>query len=191
MPYICKVLFTFPKTNSHKMKKNIAKLTALALAVLIISVTYSCKKKKQTSQSDIDLYELAKQTDGYVWYKKTDKLLDKSSGSGHSQPLLRTRYNSIAATKLDSVGKIIAGSTFPEGSIIVKELYDNATTIGRYAILHKESSNSNADEKGWVWGYINADGSVAETSTNKGNACKSCHSQAGNIDYALMNKFFP
>ena len=83
------------------------------------------------------------------------------------------------------------GATFPEGSLIVKELYDNSTTLGRYAILYKKSGSSDADAKGWVWGYINADGGVAEAASKKGSSCISCHSQADNIDYMLMNKYFP
>jgi hypothetical protein len=85
----------------------------------------------------------------------------------------------------------MTGSTFPEGSLIVKELNDNSTTLGRYAILYKKSGSADADAKGWVWGYINADGGVAETASKKGSSCTSCHSQADNIDYMLMNKYFP
>ena len=73
----------------------------------------------------------------------------------------------------------------------VKELNDNSTTLGRYAILYKKSGSADADAKGWVWGYINADGGVAETASKKGSSCTSCHSQADNIDYMLMNKYFP
>jgi hypothetical protein len=57
--------------------------------------------------------------------------------------------------------------------------------------LYKKSSSNFADEKGWIWGYVNSDGSVAEAASKKGASCISCHSQNGQIDYQLMNKFYP
>jgi hypothetical protein len=104
---------------------------------------------------------------------------------------LRTRYNSIAAANLNDAGKIIEGSTFPAGSVIVKEFHDNSQKIARYAVLYKNPDSKDADSKGWVWGYINADGTIAQSATEKGNGCSSCHNQSGNIDYMLMNKYFP
>lgn len=163
----------------------------LALLLATFSVVVSCKKDSTPSDTDAELFEKAKATTGFTYYKKSTELLDKSSGTGHSQPYLRTKYNDIAATKLDSTGKIIAGTTFPEGSLIVKELFDNTTTIGRYAMLYKNSSSPDADAKGWVWGYVNSDGKVAEPASKKGTSCINCHSQSDNIDYMLMNKYFP
>lgn len=160
--------------------------------LLLISISFfSCKKGRQAKGTDNELLEMSKNSTNFVWYKKSDALLNKSSGSAHAYAFLRTRYNSIAATKLDSSGKILPGASFPEGSLIVKELYSDLTTLGRYAILYKNSKSSDADDNGWVWGYINANGKVAEPASKKGNTCISCHSQASNIDYMLMNKFFP
>lgn len=173
------------------MKKKLKTITVLSFCLVSIWTINSCTKDKEATGTDNELYEMAKATSGFTWFKNSSSLLDKSSGSGHPQPFLRTRYNSVAATKLDSIGKIMTGATFPEGSLIVKELHDNSTTLGRYAILYKKSGSADADAKGWVWGYINADGSVAEASSKKGSSCISCHSQADNIDYMLMNKYFP
>ena len=173
------------------MRNKLKKITVLSICLVSIFAISSCKKEKEEIGTDQELYDLAKATSGFTWYKNSSSLLDKSSGSGHSQPFLRTRYNAVAATKLESNGKIIIGSIFPEGSLIVKELYDNSTTLGRYAILYKKSASADADANGWVWGYINADGSVAVAASQKGGSCISCHSQADNIDYMLMNKYFP
>jgi hypothetical protein len=161
----------------------------LSTLILGIWTINSCKKKEK--ELDEELFELAKETSGFVWYKNSSSLLSKSSGSGHPQTSLRTRYNAAAATKLDANGKITANATFPEGALIVKELYENSTTVSRYAILYKKTDSPSADAKGWVWGYIDANGKVAEPASNKGKACISCHSQSDNIDYMLMNKFFP
>lgn len=173
------------------MTKKVKAIFILSAVVISILTINSCKKEKETSGTDKELYEMATATSGHIWYKQSSSLLNKSAGSGHSQPFLRTRYNSVAAAKLDSAGKIATGAVFPEGSLIVKELYDNATSLGRYAILYKKSGSSEADAKGWVWGYINANGSVAEAASKKGSSCIGCHSQADNIDYMLMNKYFP
>ena len=92
---------------------------------------------------------------------------------------------------LDSAGKVSTGAIFEDGSLVVKELYENSTTLYRYAILYKKAGDPNADANGWVWGYIDADGAVAVPASEKGASCIGCHSQDGNIDYMLMNKFFP
>jgi len=165
-------------------------LSALVIIFAFILSINACKKDKAEG-TDKELLDMSKTTSGFTWYKNSNTLLSKSSGSGHPEALLRTRYNSTAATMLDSLGKVMANATFPEGSLVVKELYDNATSLSRYAILYKQTNHVDADARGWVWGYINEDGSVAEPASKKGSACISCHLQSDNIDYMLMNKFFP
>jgi hypothetical protein len=173
---------------------NLKFITLFYFLCLVTILVFSCKKETTTSNPSINtdkiLYDLSKSSTGFVWYKNSDVLLSKSSGTGHFQAFLRTRYNSIASSQLDATGKIKIGAIFPEGSLIVKELYENTTTLSRYAILYKKSDSPDADPKGWVWGYINANGSVADAASNKGRTCISCHSQNGNIDYMLMNKYF-
>lgn len=177
------------------MHVNLKFILVVSVFIFFIFSFISCKEEENVfdvvESTDKLLFDMSKSTSGFVWYKNSDVLLNKSSGSAHPQSFLRTRYNSTAASKLDGAGKIMAGVSFPEGSLIVKELYENRTNFARYAILYKSSDNSDADEKGWVWGYINADGGIVESASNKGRSCKSCHSQSGNIDYMLMNKYFP
>jgi Cytochrome P460 len=177
-------------TKYTNMKRN--NLILLANAVLLVlTMLNACKGDDDSAKNtDQELLDLSKSATGFTWYKNSDALLPKSSGTGHSQPLLRTRYNDVAAAMLDMDGKVKAGTVFPDGSLIVKELNNNATTIGRYAILYKQSGHADADADGWVWGYINANGSVAEPAANKGNGCRGCHGQADHIDFTLMNKFF-
>ena len=172
------------------MRNKLKTIKILTFCFISVSTIHSCKKENESPGTDKELYEMAKATSGFTWFKNSSSLLNKSSGSGHPQAFLRTRYNSVAAAKLNSNGKIMTNAAFPEGSLIVKELYDNTTTLGRYAILYKKSESADADAKGWVWGYINADGSVALTASKKGSSCINCHSQADNIDYMLMNKYF-
>lgn len=167
------------------------KIISSVVIIICVLLGLTCKYDKFINGTDKKLRDISKELSGYVWFKQSDVLLNRSTSSGHSQPFLRTRYNAIAANKLDASGNIIAASVFDEGSIIVKELYTNNTTIGRYAILLKDKNDIYADKNGWVWGYVNSDGSIAESAANKGAACINCHSQTGNIDYMLMNKYFP
>jgi hypothetical protein len=184
-----KILFAliFKKSKSFSMKK----VPILFCVVCIFSLIASCKRDTVEKELDQQLYEMAKNTDGFRWYKNSNALLDMSNGSGHSQPYLKTRYNSIAAKSLDNNGKINSNAVFEDGSVIVKELYSNTTTLYRYAVLYKKPDLPEADANGWVWGYINADGNVAVSAKEKGSACINCHLQSENIDYMLMNKYFP
>lgn len=163
----------------------------LSVAIFIFVGLSSCKHETITNDINWELYEMAQQTDGFTWFKFSSASLPKSSGSGHSEPKLRTRFNEIATTMLDSTGRVIDGITFPEGSFIVKELLNDDDSLERYATLLKDSENAYADANGWVWGYLYPDGKVIIKAEDKGKACIGCHSQTGTIDYILMNKFFP
>jgi hypothetical protein len=173
------------------MSKKRQTIYLICMGFIGMSSAFSCKRDIALSGTDKELYELAIETNGYTWFQNSSVLLDKSAGSGHPQPFLRTRYNAIAATQLDSTGRIMVGSIFPEGSVVVKELRMNTSTIGQYAVLYKDAGHVDADARGWVWGYINADGTVAESASKKGSSCSGCHSQTDHIDYMLMNKYFP
>lgn len=173
------------KLKYTRMKINSALIISFTLLIL------SCKKDKTLDGIDLELFKMAKETSGFTWYKNSDQLLPKSSGSGHNFPRLRTRFNTIAATQLDGAGKIESTALFPEGSLIVKELINDDGSLGRYAILFKAANDENADANGWVWGYINEDQTIASSAKEKGASCISCHQQAGNVDYMLMNTFFP
>jgi hypothetical protein len=160
-------------------------------AALLFIAFQACKKDKAEHAIDREMLDMAKSTAGFTWYKFSSANLPKSSGSGHPQPLLRTRFNATAANHLDSLGKVIPGTQFTSGSLIVKELLGSGGGLERYAILYKNPGHEFADDKGWIWGYVDANGKIAEPAANKGAACISCHTQQVNIDYMLMNKFYP
>lgn len=164
---------------------------AISFLVMAGFIVNACKHDGVALGTDMLLYDMAVEDTGYVWYKFSDAALDISSESAHGLPKLRTRYNAIAATMLDSEGRIQPGIQFPEGSLVVKELLEDDLSLVRYAILYKNATSADADDQGWVWGYLNASGTVRTSSSEKGSGCSGCHSQGGNIDYMLMNKFFP
>ena len=170
------------------IKLSIFLSTIIVLLILLIS---SCKYSNVEGRFETEIYNKAKSTDRYVWFKYSNISLQKSAGSGHQQPLLKTRYNNVASVQLDSLGKIKIGAAFPEESMIVKELLDNSGNIEIYAVLYKNTKHPNADSKGWVWGYYNKDGTVRISSSLKGKDCNGCHAQSLNEDYMLMNKYYP
>lgn len=159
----------------------------LIMATLILFLT-SCEKTPEGT--DGELFNFAKKTEGFTWYKNTSELLDKSALSGHAEDYLRTRYNSIAANHLDENYKVADSAVFAEGSVIVKELYETKSKLSLYAVMYKKPLNIDADNDGWVWGYIYENGKVKEPASNKGAGCRTCHAQPGNIDFTLMNKSF-
>lgn len=156
-------------------------------------VLSACKKENTDTPTttDEELYEMALETSGFTWYKNSPALLQSSNLSGHPEAELRTRYNDAAAQMLDGNKKVMENITFPENSLIVKELYSSSTEISTYAVLYKKPGHEDADADGWVWGYLNSDGSVKSSSSNKGSGCRGCHSQNGSIDFTLMNEAFP
>jgi hypothetical protein len=137
------------------------------------------------------VFETAKQTANYTWYKRSDVLLSKSAKSGHSEPFQRTRYNATAAMMLDANGKVKEGAVFAEGSIITKELVNADRSNNGYALMLKRKEDANADADGWVWGYVTATGTARLPLTAKGSGCIGCHSIAGHIDRTLMNVSHP
>jgi hypothetical protein len=160
------------------------------ISIIFIGLfAFSCKKNPKGI--DGELFSLSKESAGFVWYKNSEAYLEKSAGSGHNFPFLRTRFNTIAATQLDVSGKILENAVFPEGSVVVKELYNSDNELQRYATLYKKSDSEFADANGWVWGYIEKNGKVVESAELKGASCIGCHTQGGNIDYMLMNAYFP
>ena len=162
------------------------------MACIIAGTTFiGCMHEPNEIGVDGELYERARTAEANVWYAFNDTLLGRSSGSGHSAPYLRTRYNATAATVLDSTGRVVTDTIFPQGSLIVKDLMNDATTLERYAIMLKRSSDPAADADGWVWGYIFPDGEVIVSAADQGAACRNCHGQTGQIDRTLMNKYFP
>ncbi len=168
----------------------------LFLVPLLYAITaISCKHEGVTDPTDQQLLKMAHDTAGFTWYKRNDTLLTFSSigsiPSGHSEPFRRTRFNGTAALQLDTTGKLFTTAHFADGSLIVKELWSDATTLTKYAIMYRRGTNPDADASGWVWNEVKPDGTVAYSASKKGADCRGCHSQAGNLDFSMMNAAYP
>ncbi len=115
---------------------------------------------------------------GYTFYQG-GSILPPDSASPHG--FFKLRFNSIALAVLDSTGELPSGSTFPEGSILVKEVYTGGGNLDLYAVIKKAPSNTNAGG-GWLWAEYDTNGAVSFSVSNKGSGCVSCHSLAPNRD---------
>ena len=150
--------------------------TAYAALITFVFFFQSCETDKTTDE-DIQLFnELS--VSGYTYYQN-GSTLSAAGNSPHGS--FKLRFNNIAQTVLDSLGELPTGSSFPDGSIIVKEIYKN-TNLDLYAIMKKDPSNGNANND-WVWAEYDPDGSTVISLSTQGSSCVGCHSQTPNRDF--------
>ncbi len=167
------------------------KLITSAALFLIVAIQLPSCKNDPPDGIDSQMYEMGRSESGFIWYKNSSAQLNSSGLTGHSEPKQRTRYNMTAASVLTSEYKIMEGAVFPNGSLIVKELYKSNGNLSTLAMLYKKPDAPEADADGWVWGYFNEKGGVRASASEKGSQCRSCHSQTGAIDFNLMNLAHP
>ena len=155
------------------MKKQI---TIVIIFFAIIAYMQSCKKDETDTNADNALYSEATAS-GYTFYQ-SGTILSAAAPSPHGS--FKLRFNATAQAALDTTGELPSGNSFPNGSIIVKEIH-NGSNISLYAVMKKDPSNGNAGS-GWIWGEFNTDGSTAFSIGKKGDGCISCHSGSPNRD---------
>ena len=167
------------------MKTKIVCTTALLFS-LAVTLT-QCKK---TTETDKLLFDKISSTTGFSYYKNNDSIQPSSSASPHNA-FFRVRFNAIALAALTDNGKLPAGGSFPEGSLIVKELYDSPTgSLKLLAVMEKATGNSAAGSN-YLWAELEADGRAVFSTSKKGNGCISCHSASGNRDLTRLFELFP
>ena len=156
--------------NSKNITLSLLFLTAISLAI------FSCKKKK-TNEA---LYEEAK-SGSLTFYKGKDTLWDPKGGSPHGY--FKLKFNQTALNALGADGKLPAGQTFPDGSVIVKEIYSGGS-ITLYAVMKKDPKSKFASNK-WVWGEYKPNGKVVIGVNKEGKDCVSCHTSGVTRDLTL------
>ncbi|CAN5765986.1 hypothetical protein BH11BAC7_BH11BAC7_13610 [soil metagenome] len=149
-------------------------VAAFAIAVLFFIAIPSCKKTKLNDS----IFEEANGS-GLSFYKGVDSVFSPAGGSPHGN--FKLKFNSKAASVLDVDGKLPAGSSFPDGSLIVKEAFAGSGDMF-YAVMKKDSKSKFAAE-GWLWGEYKTDGTVINNVKEKGASCTSCHSNSPNRDH--------
>lgn len=167
------------------------KSKALALGVVLAGCFFiSCREEQAVDQSnqqqasvvtaDSVLYKIVATSQPfrtYTLFPNADSVTQGTlNGSSAHAPLVRVSMNATAFGALQN-GRLPAGTTFPDGSIIFKEIRANSgpvTTL--YAIIYKERNNP-LSNNGWVWAEYAPDGALAYSITNRGGGCVSCHAR--------------
>ena len=137
--------------------------------------------------SDADLKTLIQANPNWVYYKRSTTPITRSSVPHPEQQAL-VRFNPQASTQLDASGKVKTAASFPDSSVIVKELSTNGV-LGTYAVMMKLRNSASAGFGGWIWAEYERDGRVRYSTSGRGAACSSCHSPG--IDYTRMNDSHP
>jgi hypothetical protein len=162
------------------MKSRIAIAGFLGIASLCVA--YSCTKDQGLNPdlafSDRALYDSCQNVSAFMYYKNDPAAVYSGVHGPHGA--FKLRFNKTAYAALTDNGKLPVGKKFPDGSLIVKDIQSN----GQYALMYKKNSS-------WLWAEINADGSVAFSTTKEPTAtCISCHSQSGQRDLAVSFAFY-
>lgn len=174
------------------------KLYLFLLSCLFVFV--GCNEKESSSTSpadqptvtDAQLYQMALTTPKAAFYKNSTDTIAGNSGGAHAGKIL-VWYNAKAATQLDAQGKVKSNPSFPDSSLIVKQIFTSTNVTTAYAILFKLRNATNAGAGGWVWSEVSANGTPLASANSKGSGCSGCHSTGSglNFDYTRMNDSHP
>lgn len=152
------------------------------LSAIVVAFALSCKKDQAPianptpeETTDANLYEAVKSANGYTYYRNNDSIKPSSKATAHG-PWFRVRFNSIAKAALTDNGKLPAGKEFPDGSIVVKELYETQQGGLKYLAVMQKNKNHSQANAGWLWNEYEADGKVYYSINLKGGGCVGCHS---------------
>ncbi len=152
--------------------------TTLLFVILVTGslIIFSCKKKK-TNES---LYKESS-GDQLSYYKGKDTVYSAAGTSPHGN--FKLKFNQTALSALGADGKLPTGQTFPEGSLIVKEVYSGGVKT-LYVVMKKDPKSKFANNK-WIWAEYKPDGEVVIGVNKDGKDCVSCHTSGNNRDLTL------
>lgn len=149
------------------MLKKIFVLGLISSCIII----YSCSKDKgalpTTPLTDELLLTWAKDTAGKSFYANGSGVSTFTSDAAHGSRPYGLRMNKKAFDACTAAGKLPTGATFPDSSMLVKELRNNGV-IEQYAILYKHNG-------AWKWAEYKPDGTMQQKITDDSNVCTSCH----------------
>lgn len=153
------------------------------ISLLIFAFISSCVSEKEEGAivSDETLYSLAQNVSSFTYYKNRSDTLIADAESPHT-PFVRIRFNPKASSAMNNSMDKLLTSSFPDESMIVKEVYDHkGGSLVDYAIMYKLKNAAN-NGSGWIWSEIKSNGNVGYSSSRKGDQCVNCHSSNVNSD---------
>ena len=141
--------------------------------------------------SDADLFAFVTRTEPFSTYRlfpNADELVRGTlNGSSAHRPLVRTSLNATALGALQN-GRLPNGTSFPNGSIIFKEVRTDGGTTVTYAIMYKSPLNQLAGS-GWLWAELSPTGTVGYSVSNRGAGCTGCHALERGVLNDLVRTF--
>jgi hypothetical protein len=173
---VVRMLTKDPKERLGGISITTRTVLLLFLGTTLSLLVFSCKKKR-TNQ---DIYNEANSSD-LVFYKNKDTIYAPAGTSPHGP--FKLKFNQTAANALGADGKLPLGQTFPDGSLIVKEVYTNGIK-SLYAVMKKDHRSKFASNK-WVWAEYELNGDVKVNVSREGADCVSCHSGGNPRDLTL------
>ncbi|MBC7864061.1 MAG: hypothetical protein IAF38_13880 [Bacteroidia bacterium] len=169
------------------MKKYILSLSVFIVSAIII---FSCRKDVgtlDTTFTDAKFFALIQgDTIGGGYYKDASNNSTFTSDAAHGAKPYKLRLNKKGFLALTNAGKLPNGGSFPDSSLVVKELHSSVITdpIANYGALYKLNGT-------WNWAKFTASGTVVfGIHDNSTTDCKSCHSANPN-DYVLTFAVHP
>jgi len=158
------------------------KLFRFLTASIVVVILFKCCVDHNISDPDIvdasdaSLFAEANES-GYGYYQSGNTLFPVAP-SPHG--MYKLRFNSVASQVLDASGELPENGRFPNGSILVKEFYQNGA-VNLLIVIKKAPTDTNAGH-GWLWGAYSLDGTPTVSIEEKGNKCTGCHNETPNRD---------
>jgi hypothetical protein len=143
----------------------------IIVTVILISCTKKVGKDPLLGFSDFAMLDSIN-TAGLYYYKNSSALLSPAGNSPHGSSKLR--FNKIGINALTDGGKLPVGGTMPDGSLVIKDMFEG-NTISIHAFMYKRAGS-------WIWGEIKPNKQVIFSVNRNSSVCTSCHSQGGNRD---------
>lgn len=127
--------------------------------------------------SDAELFTFVTQTQSFRSYTPFPNLEISAAGtltaSSAHEPLIRVSMNDAAAGVLQNA-RLPSGASFPDGSVIFKEVLGTNGVVNLYAVMYKDRRSSFAGN-GWLWAELRPTGGAEYSARNRGSACTGCH----------------
>lgn len=160
-------------------------LRLFGLVGAIVLLVNACSQKEDASptvpavitKGNIDsilFVESSAASEQFLPYQNVDTVRPSSAFTAHSD-YFKVRLNARARSVLGADGRLPVGKSFPDGSIIVKDIYSEKTGVRKLvAIMKKESANPYSAQ-GWLWNELLDNGGDYVSVKGKGAQCVSCH----------------
>lgn len=167
--------------------------------ILVFGLALCCKdqgtqqgaaQRQRSVSTDAALFALVTATDpfgAYALFPHADSLTRGTlNGSTAHQPLVRVRMNNIAFSLLQN-GRFPPGGSFPNGSVLFKEIIINGNTE-IYAVMYKDVGNPLAGN-GWLWAEYQPNGNTLVSVMARGAGCTGCHAREQGPQHDFVRTF--